>query len=158
MARSRRAGRQVSHLDGGPKRAPVSFRTLSPSGSSIGRNRSWVSSVRRDLLRSVPPGLMDLARVRRSRFQVDLRGRRPRITPIAVSIPRREALPLRQFRPLLPLAKPVLRKDTSVCAERRERKEVIFAAGVGGRRWNSRGGPVMKAARFTLKSFHSCRR
>lgn len=156
--RSRRAGRQVSHLDGGPQRAPFSL-GVSPS-ASVGRAKpSWVSSVRRDLLRPVPLGLNDLVYGRPRRDQDVLRARRARITSTSAGrSAMREVYPPRLYRSLLPLAKPVLRKDHGVCVERKERKEVMFAAGVAGRRWNSRAGPVMRAARYTLKSFHSCRR
>lgn len=52
--------------------------------------------------------------------------------------------------------RPQLGRIEDPCTRRRSRREIIFASGVGGRRWGA-GGPRMRGARFNLESFYQCR-
>lgn len=64
----------------------------------------------------------------------------------------REAKRLRRI-----LRSPVLRQESSLCARRDRRRQVLHArgvAGVSGGAWSA----MMRNARFNLSSFGSCRR
>lgn len=43
------------------------------------------------------------------------------------------------------------------CTDRRDRKQVMFAVGVAGKKWGSGSGPSMQKARRTVNSQYQCR-
>lgn len=77
------------------------------------------------------------------------------ITPTAADLRRRFLKGQSFTRNLLrPRMDPALR----VCVSRLDRKEVLFAKRVAGRRWNSGSGPDMRRARRSQSSNYSCKR
>lgn len=63
----------------------------------------------------------------------------------------------RRQRQLVSLVRPFFSERSSPCVRRSERKQVMFAKEIAGRRWGS-GGPIMKDARRTVESAYQCRR
>lgn len=149
--------RRRSRLDRGARPGSPFFRPVGRPLGTAGRV-PWRSSLRSELLRPVPLGFNVRQYSRPLRPLPDvLRARRARIAPTAVlHAGVRQAQPVRLVRALLPLGKPVLSRRSTPCDRRRDRKEVMFAAGVAGRRW-SRGGPRMRGARVSVDSQYSCR-
>lgn len=154
---SRRTRR--SRLDRGSLRGAPSFLPVRHAVASAGRPSTtpWRSRLTSSLLRPVPSGYIGEDSIRATnRVLGDLRARRARTASAAdLTRSRRVAQPLRQIRPQLPLGKPVLFRTSTPCDKRRERKEVMFARRVAGKRWRGKG-PRMFGARFSLSSFFRC--
>lgn len=126
-------------------------------GSTAGRE-PWRARLISSLLRPVPPGYIGQESIRATaRVLGDLRSRRDR-TALTSTVRGRDASARRviQTRLYPPLGKPVLALRSSPCEARGQRREVMFARDVAGRKWG-RGGPKMRGARFTVESQYACR-
>lgn len=61
----------------------------------------------------------------------------------------------RQLRKLREVPAPIFRAQRTPCDIRKDRRSVMFAAGVAGKKW-TRGGPNMLKARHTINSEYKC--
>lgn len=121
-------------------------------GDSVTAGRPFHSRTRANALPR-PNALAILSRLftaARSRSLAAPGSRVVRRAPPAVYKARRRVERLRLIHPLLS-------SRTRDCANRSERREVMFARRVAGKKWGS-GGPRMKGARRQLSSAFSCRR
>lgn len=127
-------------------------------GGSTGGRDPWRARLISSLLRPVPPGYIGQEAMRATaRVLGDLRARRARTALTSTGRGRdvSSRLPV-SSRVITPLGKPVLFRRSSPCVARGQRRQVMFAMEVAGKKWGA-GGPQMKGARFTVESQYTCR-
>lgn len=152
--------RQTRHVGGVLRDSPI-FLPVRLGGSSAGRTR-WRSRTARDLLRPVPPGVNDPEAWRVATRPRDVlrpgRLRPGRIAPTSTVVrgTTRPAVRVRVYGPVITLGKPVLNSRSTPCKRRAERREVMFARDVAGRKWGSGAGPKMRDWKFSRDSQYKC--
>lgn len=142
-------------------RAPWARPFFRPKAVAVARagDPPWRSRFVQELLRTVPLGFSSQAVVRPRPRPLD--GFRARRARIASTLPftgaARPLQRVRGYRLPTPLGRPVLLPSRTPCRRRAERKEVLFAQNVAGRRWGRGGGPSMRGARIGLNSQYRCK-
>lgn len=146
-----------------PATRRVPIQSILPKGASVMVGRpSLTRPSNNPLLLPRPKAVATLTRfdqLRRLQAELTWSRRRRYSQPVVNSAPTRKLTRPHLVRSILTrLARPsVDPRVRSPCLSRSERKQVLFARQVAGRKWG-RGGPYMKNSRRTHLSYFTCRR